>query len=102
MRTTMGLLLALVTLSGCGSGLSHGLGNLAAASSPVVLRHAKPAPAPQATPDPVGPFPVRFAEVVNTHHDLIFRGGVPNDDHLKLLLETGVASTQSPSVPVHM
>jgi hypothetical protein len=93
MRTAFALWLGLVTLSGCGGALP---GVLSAANRAPVQALAQDAP------DPVGPMPARFVEVTNKHHDLLFRGGVPNDDHLKVLLETGVISKQSPKAPVQI
>jgi hypothetical protein len=92
MRTSLALLLGALILGGCGMN----------PNAPLAISRATVSAYAQDAPDPVGPMPARFVEVVNKHHDLLFRGGVPNDDHLKILLETGVTSTQSPQAPVQI
>lgn len=91
MKFNVSLMLGVLLLGGCGT-----TAQLATPVTPGLVAAARH----KATLAPAAPMPDRYAEVVNTHHDLIFRGGVPNDAQLAILFESGVPSAQAPGAPL--
>jgi hypothetical protein len=87
MRAILAALLTSLTLAGCGAAPRMAMAPLASGWA-VADYNAGPK-------DDAGVMPARFAEVVNKHQDLLFRGGIPSDAQLAQLVEVGVDSKQA-------
>ncbi|MDB5098666.1 MAG: hypothetical protein JWM80_3087 [Cyanobacteria bacterium RYN_339] len=88
MRAIFAGLLATLTLVGCGT----------APRFTAIAPHASgwaAADYNEGPKDQNAEMPARFAEIVNKHEDLLFRGGIPTDAQLEKLVEDGVASKQA-------